>query len=312
MAFTVNDLRDLLEILRTMPEWKEALRRELLGDELLALPGLVRKLMAAVEEMNRRLARVEQDIAEMNRRLTRVEQDIAEMNRRLTRVEQDVGVLKADVGVLKADVEVLKADVGVLKADVGVLKADVGVLKADVEVLKADVEVLKADVGVLKADVEVLKADVGVLKTDVATLKGDSLERKYRERPFVYFRRIVRKSKVLTDSEIEELLSQAQASGALSEADVDEISRLDVIVCGRRITDDSVAYLAVEVSAKIDDYDVERAVRRAKLLEKIPGVVAIPVVAGEQLAPEGRRALMQTTAWAVVDGSAIESTSSAI
>jgi len=284
MAFTVNDLRDLLEILRTMPEWKEALRRELLGDELLALPGLVRKLMAAVEEMNRRLARVEQDIAEMNRRLTRVEQDV----------------------------EVLKADVGVLKADVEVLKADVGVLKADVEVLKADVEVLKADVGVLKADVEVLKADVGVLKTDVATLKGDSLERKYRERPFVYFRRIVRKSKVLTDSEIEELLSQAQASGALSEADVDEISRLDVIVCGRRITDDSVAYLAVEVSAKIDDYDVERAVRRAKLLEKIPGVVAIPVVAGEQLAPEGRRALMQTTAWAVVDGSAIESTSSAI
>ena len=256
MAFTVNDLRDLLEILRTMPEWKEALRRELLSDELLALPGLVRKLMAAVEEMNRRL--------------TRVEQDIAEMNRRLTRVEQDVEVLKADVGVLKADVEVLKADV------------------------------------------EVLKADVGVLKTDVATLKGDSLERKYRERPFVYFRRIVRKSKVLTDSEIEELLSQAQASGALSEADVDEISRLDVIVCGRRITDDSVAYLAVEVSAKIDDYDVERAVRRAKLLEKIPGVVAIPVVAGEQLAPEGRRALMQTTAWAVVDGSAIESTSSAI
>jgi seryl-tRNA synthetase len=256
MAFTVNDFRDLLEILRTMPEWKEALRRELLGEEILELPRLVRELIKAVEEMSKRLYRVEQDVE--------------------------------------------------------VLKADVGVLKADVEVLKADVEVLKADVGVLKADVEVLKADVGVLKTDVATLKGDSLERKYRERPFVYFRRIVRKSKVLTDSEIEELLSQAQANGALSEADVDEISRLDVIVRGRRITDDSVAYLAVEVSAKIDDYDVERAVRRAKLLEKIPGVVAIPVVAGEQLAPEGRRALKQTAAWAIVDGSAIESTSPAI
>jgi hypothetical protein len=235
MAFTVNDFRDLLEILRTMPEWKEALRRELLGEEILELPRLVRELIKAVEEMSKRLYRVEQDV----------------------------------------------------------------------EVLKADVEVLKADVGVLKADVEVLKADV-------ATLKGDSLERKYRERPFVYFRRIVRKSKVLTDSEIEELLSQAQANGALSEADVDEISRLDVIVRGRRITDDSVAYLAVEVSAKIDDYDVERAVRRAKLLAKIPGVVAIPVVAGEQLAPEGRRALKQTAAWAVVDGSAIESTSPAI
>jgi hypothetical protein len=151
----------------------------------------------------------------------------------------------------------------------------------------------------------VLKADLGVLKTDVAILKGDSLERKYRKRPFIYFRRIVRMSKVLTDSEIEELLSQAQASSALSEADVDEISRLYVNVRSQRITDDSAAYLAVEVSAGIKDDDVERAVQRAKLLEKIPGVFAIPVVAGEQLAPESRRALKQTTAWAVVDGSAM-------
>jgi hypothetical protein len=97
MAFTVNDFRDLLEILRTMPEWKEALRRELLGEELLALPGLVRELIRTVEAMDKRLYRVEQDVE--------------------------------------------------------------------------------------------------VLKTDVAALKGDALERKYRERPFVYFRRILRNQK---------------------------------------------------------------------------------------------------------------------
>jgi len=237
MAFTVDDFRDLLEIIRTMPEWKEALRRELLGEELLSLPGLVRDLIKAIEEMNKRLYRVEQDV----------------------------------------------------------------------EVLKADVKVLKADVEVLKADVEVLKADVGVLKTDVASLKGDSLERKYRERPFVYFRRILRKPRLLTDSEVDDLLSQAQADGVLSEADVEEISRLDAIVRGRRISDDSVAYLAVEASVKIDDRDVERAVRRAKLLEKIPGVAALPVVAGEKLTPEGAKELKQSAAWVVLDGSAMHS-----
>jgi cell division protein FtsB len=269
MAFTVNDFRDLLEIIRTMPEWKEALRRELLGEEILSLPALIRDLLKVIEEMNKRLYRV----------------------------EQDVEVLKADVGVLKADVGVLKADVGVLKADVGVLKADVGVLKADVEVLKADV-------GVLKADVEVLKADVGVLKTDVATLKGDSLERKYRERPFVYFRRILRKPKLLSDSELDDLLSQAQADGVLNDAEVEEISRLDAVVRGRRISDDRAAYLAVEVSVTIDARDVARAVQRAKLLEKIPGVVALPVVAGEKLTPEGISALKQSAAWVVLDGQA--------
>jgi cell division protein FtsB len=234
MAFTVNDFRDLLEIIRTMPEWKEALRRELLGEEILSLPALIRDLLKVIEEMNKRLYRVEQDV----------------------------------------------------------------------EVLKADVEVLKADVEVLKADVGVLKADVGVLKTDVATLKGDSLERKYRERPFVYFRRILRKPKLLSDSELDDLLSQAQADGVLNDAEVEEISRLDAVVRGRRISDDRAAYLAVEVSVTIDARDVARAVQRAKLLEKIPGVVALPVVAGEKLTPEGISALKQSAAWVVLDGQA--------
>ncbi|MDW8396846.1 MAG: hypothetical protein RMM31_11455, partial [Anaerolineae bacterium] len=62
MAFTIEEFRDLLEILRTKPEWKEALRRELLGEELLSLPALVRDLVKVVEEMNKRLYRVEQDV----------------------------------------------------------------------------------------------------------------------------------------------------------------------------------------------------------------------------------------------------------
>lgn len=236
MAFTVNEFRDLLEILRTKPEWKEALRRELLGEEILSLPGLMRDLIRVVEEMNKRLYRVEQDV----------------------------------------------------------------------EVLKADVAVLKTDVAELRTDVAKLKTSVVVLQTDVASLKGESLERKYRERPFVYFRRILRKPKLLTDSELDDLLSTALDSGILTEADVEEISRLDAVVRGRRISDDQVAYLAVEISAKIDDRDVERAVRRARLLEKIPGVIAMPVVAGEAITAAGMEALQQAPAWSVTDGHAVE------
>ncbi len=222
MAFTVSDLQDLLEILRTKPEWKEALRRELLGEELLALPRLLYDLIKVVEEMNKRLYRVEQDVA------------------------------------------------------------------------------------VLKTDVAELKADVAVLKADVAGLKSDSLERKYRERPFVYFRRIARKLKLLTDSELESLLSAATADGALTEADAEEIARLDALIRGRRISDDREVYLAVEVSAKIDARDVERAARRAQLLEKIPGMTAVPVVAGEALTDSGAQAARQAAVWTVTDGHAVE------
>ncbi len=251
MAFTVNEFRDLLHILRTMPEWKEELRRELLGEELLSLPALVRELVKTVEEMNKRLYRVEQDV------------------------------------------EVLKADVAQLKTDVAQLKTDVAQLKTDVAGLKAD------NVG--------LKRDVASLKRDVASLKGEAIERKYRERPFVYFRRILRKPKTLSDSEVDDLLSKALADGVLTEADVDEISRLDAIVRGRRLSDDRVVYLAVEASAKLDRRDVERAAQRARLLEKIPDVVAMPVVAGEELTPEGSEAAAQAAVWTVINGYAQES-----
>lgn len=51
-ALTVNDFSDLLEILRTKLERKEALRRELLGEEILSLHGLICDPAKAVEEMN--------------------------------------------------------------------------------------------------------------------------------------------------------------------------------------------------------------------------------------------------------------------
>lgn len=88
-----------------------------------------------------------------------------------------------------------------------------------------------------------VEQDVAGLKADVAELKGDSLERKYRERPFVCFRRIARKLKLLTDSELESLLSAAMADGVLTEADAEEIARLDALIRGRRISDDREVYL---------------------------------------------------------------------
>jgi len=38
IAFTVSDFHDLIHILKTKPEWKEALRHELLGDEIMRIP----------------------------------------------------------------------------------------------------------------------------------------------------------------------------------------------------------------------------------------------------------------------------------
>ena len=157
-----------------------------------------------------------------------------------------------------------------------------------------------------KTDSASLASDLAVLKSDFATLRNDVIERKYRERPFVYFRRILRKPKTLSDSDVDDLLSKALADGVLTEQEVVDVSLLDAIVRGRRVSDDRVAYLAVEVSSKIDDHDVERAARRARLLEKIPEVVAVPVVAGEVVTREGAEAAKQSAVWYVTNGHAVD------
>lgn len=42
MAFSVGDYRDLLQLLRDHPEWRAELRREILDEQFLLLPALVR------------------------------------------------------------------------------------------------------------------------------------------------------------------------------------------------------------------------------------------------------------------------------
>ncbi len=69
---------------------------------------------------------------------------LRQIDRRLERIEGDVAVLKGDVAVLKGDVAVLKGDVAVLKDDVEVLKVG---QKANTEYLLkliGDVDYLRA------------------------------------------------------------------------------------------------------------------------------------------------------------------------
>ena len=94
MTTPINSFQDILDAMERDPALRDALRRQILTEELLQVPV----------------------------RLERVEADVKTL-------KEDVSVLKEDVKVLKEDVSVLKEDVKVLKEDVSVLKEDVSVLK---------------------------------------------------------------------------------------------------------------------------------------------------------------------------------------
>jgi hypothetical protein len=109
-------------------------------------------------------------------------------------------------------------------------------------------------------------------------LIGSDLERRYRESPFGYFGRLLRKARTVDLRDIEDELESH-----LSEAELDDLRLADVVVYGRPKLRPDIegVWLVVEVSAVVDRNDVERAQRRAAALRKA-GYPAVATVAGEE------------------------------
>ena len=93
MAITTSDLPELVRLLQQHPEWREALRLILLGEELLNLPHLVsqvvqgqQEMVSVLQEVVRILQRHERQIGQLIEGQQRHSEEIAEMRAVLTQV----------------------------------------------------------------------------------------------------------------------------------------------------------------------------------------------------------------------------------
>ena len=95
---TINNIEDLMRILREKPEWAEAVRNVLLTKALLELPDTMAQFTKATAESFRLV------------------------NARLTRMEGDIGQLKEGQAGLRTDVNLLKEGQAKLQADMTIVK----------------------------------------------------------------------------------------------------------------------------------------------------------------------------------------------
>jgi hypothetical protein len=136
---------------------------------------------------------------------------------------------------------------------------------------------------------------------DLGALKGDALERRYRERPFTYFGRLIRRAHTLSSDELEGLIERAVEQGLLSQDEAAEVAEADAVIRGRWREDGAEVYLVVEISWGVGPSDVERAVRRAEFLARA-GVTARPVVAGRAVTAEAAALAQEYKVWQFTDG----------
>jgi len=97
MAFTVEDIRDLLEILRQRPEWRAELLGALLGEEFLSLPGQFRGLAEAHQRTEAEIAVLSAEVRALAEAQRRSEEQFAsyraETNRRFAELAAEVRAL---------------------------------------------------------------------------------------------------------------------------------------------------------------------------------------------------------------------------
>ncbi len=171
-----------------------------------------------------------------------------------------------------------------VKEDFKPLKRRVDKIERDVSVLKQDVAILKQDVAVLKQDVADLKKRVRKLEIDVAELKGDNFERKVREKAVAYFGRVLRKVKVIDQATLGLMLDDGLDKGVITEDEKMEIAWADGVIKGRMGRDGKEAWIIFEASYVVGKSDVDRAKRRAAILQKLVGRPVIAVVVGKSYA----------------------------
>ena len=264
----IRTFQDILRALHEEPSLREQLRALLLSEELLRLPEEVAKLTAAV-------SRLEQQVASL----------VAAQQRTEQRLEELAAAQQATEGRLQR------------------LEAAVADLIRAQQATEGRLQRLEEAVADLTRAQQATERRLRRLEEDVGELKGESLERRYRERAASYFQHILRRIRLIDHQQLGLLLDEAVDRGAISLDERAEVLQTDVVLRG--VQDGQEVYLVAEVSGSITAGDVERAVRRAALLEKAMGQRALAAVAGKRLSRAAQEHAAAGAVWAILDGRSI-------
>ncbi len=111
MTTPINSFQDILNAMERDPALRDALRRFILTEEVLALPAQVKALTEAVEALVN-------ESRELRAGQEQLRADVGELRAGQEQIRADVGELRADVGELRVGVVELRTNVGRLGGDV--------------------------------------------------------------------------------------------------------------------------------------------------------------------------------------------------
>ena len=279
MGFTVRDFNDLMRLLDRHPEWVEALRQRLLTRELLDSPKTLRRLSLRVGRVERAVEDLKATVQDLAQSVQALTESVAALIQAQQQRDEAFAAFRAEVD--RRFAELAEAQ------------------RRHYEEFAAHRAETDRRFAELATAIQALAQRVDNLSGQV---RGWVHEDRYRTRPRRY-RRLLLDPHILSTEAREALLRQAEAAGRLTPEEAAELEDADVLVQGRSRATGGEAFLVVEVSAKVNTDDVERAVKRAEILRKArPEAEVIPVAAGPEIHPLAARAARDQGVWWLTDG----------
>ena len=285
---TINNIQDLIQLLRDQPNWAAELRGILLSDELKDLPAAVRELAQAVRDSAERTGQ------------------------RLAALESVAEVLPERTQAVERKVDGLQTQVDALGTKVDGLDTKIDGLQTQVDALDTKVDGLQTQVGGLDTKVDGLHSQVEGLGTTADTLTGNmnfllgaEYERRAENRALHQTQtgmgflqpRIVMGPRAGMQPVFSSVLARARANAGREQRTLPELTEqnnflnADVIIADmgdpgtRERRSPPLAYALFEASITADGDDVQRAADRARTLAQTMSVPVTPAVIAES-APE--------------------------
>jgi hypothetical protein len=247
---------------------------------------------AQVAELTQAQTRTEAQVVKLTLAQTRTEAQVAELTQaqactgaqvaELTQAQARTGAQVAELTLAQTRTEVQVAELTQAQARTGAQVAELTLAqtRTEAQVVKLTLAQTRTEVqlAALTQVTQSLVVEGGRQATRLDAVLGRTFEMQFRDRLTSYLGRLMRRGKLLRNDEVLEAIEQAVDAG-----EADEVLRADAIATG--VIDGVASHVVVEVSITCDTDDIDRAARRAGILQQA-GLVAVPLVACEACSRE--------------------------
>ncbi len=275
-----------------------------LSEEVRALTEAQKRTDAKVAELAEAQARTDAKIAELVEAQARTDAKIAELVEAQKRTDAKIAELVE--AQKRTDAKIAELVEAQKRTDAKIAELVEAQKRTDAKIaelveaqkhLEEQVAKLTEEIRVIVRRLDALTDSHYKLESRVSRLTGMVLEINYERKAQARFGRLLRKARVVEWNVLEDLLT------SLSPEEIEELSEIDLVVQGIwKQNPQYQVFLAIEVSGKVEAWDVKRALERTKLMRKA-GLLTLPVVAGEEITHEAKAHAKEQGVIVILDGS---------